>query len=529
MEKRALLAFVLSVLVFTLYQQWVRYEYAPRPAAARQTRSRERDDVAPAARTQAPPVESPPPEGRGGGEIRVETDLYVAVFTDVGARLRSFRLKRYRNSPAPNSGPVEMISPRASRWLAVELQGPEKFSDEDLVYDVFGRDLALAGDARGEILFVGLTPRGETIRKRYSFAGSSYAIGIEVSVDGAPEPIPLRLLLTSPTEPPTKGAAFEGALALAAEKLVREPPKRLEAGAALRGELSWIGFGYTYFLAALLPDEGRERVSLRQAEATAAMAIERETPTAAGRGRYTLFIGPKDLDVLKATGRGLERAIDFGYFGIVAVPLYHALRLSHRVTGSYGIDIILLTVLIKLLLAPLAHRSYVSMKRMRLLQPQMERIKQRFKDDRDRLNREIMELYRRNKVNPLGGCLPVLLQIPILTGLYRALQVPIEFRHARFLWIDDLSRPDWESLRVAVGEWQFGIPVLTLLMGASMFAQQRWMTPAAQDPDQRQLALLTPALFTVMFINFPAGLTIYWLASNLLAIGQQYLVSRLDG
>lgn len=167
------------------------------------------------------------------------------------------------------------------------------------------------------------------------------------------------------------------------------------------------------------------------------------------------------------------------------------------------------------------------MRRMKMLQPQMEKIKEKFKDDKERLNREIMELYRRNKVNPFGGCLPMLLQMPVLAGLYRTLRTPIELRHAAFLWIKDLSRPDWESLPVTLGGWKLGIPVLTLLMGASMFAQQ-WMTPTAQDPNQRQLALVTPTLFTVMFINFPAGLTIYWLANNLLTIGQQYLINRLD-
>jgi YidC/Oxa1 family membrane protein insertase len=165
------------------------------------------------------------------------------------------------------------------------------------------------------------------------------------------------------------------------------------------------------------------------------------------------------------------------------------------------------------------------MKQMQKLQPQMERIKEKYKNDREALNKEIMELYRRNKVNPFGGCLPMLLQIPVFIGLYNALLTPIELRHTSFLWIQDLSRPDWESLPIQLAGWSFGIPVLTVLMGASMFVQQ-WMTPSAGDPNQRRMMLMMPLIFTVMFVTFPAGLTIYWLVNNVLSIGQQYLINR---
>jgi YidC/Oxa1 family membrane protein insertase len=166
------------------------------------------------------------------------------------------------------------------------------------------------------------------------------------------------------------------------------------------------------------------------------------------------------------------------------------------------------------------------MKQMQKLQPQMERLKEKYKDDKEALNKEIMELYRRNKVNPFGGCLPMLLQFPVFIGLYNALRTPIELRHAPFFWIKDLSRPDWESLPLSFDSWHFGIPILTLLMGASMFAQQ-WMTPSAGDPNQRRMMLMMPVVFTFMFINFPSGLTIYWLVNNLLSIAQQYLINRM--
>jgi YidC/Oxa1 family membrane protein insertase len=247
-------------------------------------------------------------------------------------------------------------------------------------------------------------------------------------------------------------------------------------------------------------------------------------------GRYTLFIGPKDFDLLESVGKGIERAIDFGYFGFISKPLLNVLHFFHRFTSSYGIDIIILTVLIKLLMWPLTHKSMASMKSMQKLAPQMEKLKEKFADDKEKLNREIMELYKRNGVNPLGGCLPMVLQLPVFYGLYSVLGTPIELRHAPFLWINDLSQPDWHSLPFTVPSWwpsalPAGIPVLTILMGASMFLQQ-WMTPSAGDPNQKKMMMLMPLMFTFMFVSFPAGLTVYWLVNNVLGIAQQYWINR---
>jgi YidC/Oxa1 family membrane protein insertase len=226
-------------------------------------------------------------------------------------------------------------------------------------------------------------------------------------------------------------------------------------------------------------------------------------------------------------GKGLERSIDFGYFGFISIPFLYVLHFFNRFTGSYGIDIILLTVVIKLLMAPLTHKSFVSMKQMQKLQPQMERLKEKFKDDKEKLNKEVMELYRRNGVNPLGGCLPMVLQFPVFIGLYNALSTPIELRHASFLWIKDLSRPDWESLPFTLGGWHLGIPVLTIFMGASMFIQQ-WMTPSAGDPIKKDDAHDAVDIYLHVRI-VSRSLTVYWLVNNILTIGQQYWINRSVG
>ena len=321
---------------------------------------------------------------------------------------------------------------------------------------------------------------------------------------------------------------FEGLIALVGGKLIREAAEDIGAGKELNGEIAWAGFGFTYFILAVLPDApANQTVSVETIGGGFLMSMGSQASTGSLQtARFTLFLGPKDLDVLKALGNGLDRSIDFGYFTFVSAPLLHILRFFHRFTGNYGIDIILLTIIIKLLLAPLTHKSFVSMKQMQKLQPQMQRIRDRFKDDKEKMNREIMDLYKRNKVNPLGGCLPMVLQFPVFIGLYNALRTPIDLRHASFLWIKDLSRPDYESLPFTLLGWKVGLPILVLLMGASMFLQQ-WMSPSVGDPNQRRMMMMMPVVFTVLFVTFPAGLTIYWFVNNILTIGQQYLINRM--
>ena len=351
-------------------------------------------------------------------------------------------------------------------------------------------------------------------------------MGLEFSAEGVTSPPSLLLSTSADGQQTASDTVFEGLVALLDGKLLQEGAEEFAEGKTRDGELSWAGFAYNYFLFAVLPEnQGKHRLSVTRKGPSLDIGVQ--PLGSGGAARYELFIGPKDLDLLKEVGRGLEQSIDFGFFAIVSIPLIHLLRFSHRLTSSYGVDIILLTILMKLLLAPLTHKSFASMKQMQKLQPQMQRIREKFKGDKEKMNKEIMELYRRNKVNPLGGCLPMLVQFPVFIGLYNALRTPIELRHAPFLWIKDLSRPDWESLPVSLGGWEVGIPVLVLLMGASMFIQQ-WMTPTAGDPNQKRMMYMMPVIFTVMFVNFPSGLTIYWLVNNILTVVQQLIINRKD-
>lgn len=536
MDKRALIGIALSVLVLIAYQQIINYYYGAPPtdgsAPAGVKTEAEKTSVpvtAPSAATVAPTQTVPAaiPSGRSAKDLTVETDNYIATFTTQGARLKSFKFKKFRTSTDEKSPPFEIVSNATGvpLPLGVHLQAPAAFDDGALAYAVQGADLKLLGDAKGTLVFQGQTSDGTVITKTLTFSGASYSIGLEVGVksaDGAPLVPEVLLTDKSDHHEANHDAPFEGYLALVDNKIKREPAAEAIKGHEFSGEVSWAGFGHTYFLIALIPDNGAQhKVSVRQAGAALVSSIAGPT----GNGRYTLFVGPKEINLLESVGKGIERSIDFGYFGFISKPLLYVLHFFHRLTSSYGLDIIILTVLIKLLMWPLTHKSMVSMKSMGKLAPQMEKLKEKFGDDKEKLNREIMELYKRNGVNPLGGCLPMLLQFPVFVGLYNALSTPIELRHAPFMWIKDLSRPDWQSLPFTLGDWHLGIPILTILMGGSMFLQQ-WMTPSAGDPNQRKMMMLMPLMFTFMFVSFPAGLTVYWLVNNVLSIAQQYWINR---
>jgi YidC/Oxa1 family membrane protein insertase len=236
-------------------------------------------------------------------------------------------------------------------------------------------------------------------------------------------------------------------------------------------------------------------------------AVRLEQPLSDGRADFKVFLGPKAKEVLADANFELSRLLDFGWFWFIAIPMLYALRSLHTVTGNYGVDIILLTALVRVATIPLTQKSFKSMREMQKIQPQLKRIQEQYKDDQTKLQKEMMELYKSHGVNPFSGCAPMVLQIPIFVGLYNALLHAIELRHAPFaLWITDLSSP--ERLMVA----GVGIPVMTLVMGATMLVQQ-WLTPQQGDPTQRQMMTIMPVVFTFMS-STSVRLVLYWLAAT---------------
>lgn len=544
MERRALLAVILSLIIIVAYQELVLKRFAPPP-----------EHLAP---PPAPAIPAPPPAAvapevavspmapRGetvapsieGRDVVIDTDLYRATFTTAGARLKSFQLKRFRTTVDPASPPLETIHEAVAgeHPLGIGLRGQDHSADDAGVSYRVDRDrLDLRESATGAVTFVGERD-GVTFKKTLQFTGNRYLIGADLQVEN-PGPQFSELSVgwsrdVDLTSHPGKEVVFNAALALQGGKLHRDEYAGLEAGKLLENDVGWAGFTGQYFVAVMIPPNGAtpdtppNKVRLWQKRRGDLVQTHLLFPPAQFRTHIDVYVGPKSIDVLTEAGHSLRRAVDLGWFSFVAIPLLQVLKMAHAATGNYGLDIILLTVSIKILFIPLTHQSFKSMREMQKLQPQMAKIREEFKDDSERMNKEIMELYRRHKVNPLGGCLPMALQMPVFIGLYSALSNAIELRHAPFVaWINDLSAPDRLGTLALPFIEPAGFPVLTLLMGVSMFAQQ-WMTPSAGDPQQQRIMMIMPVMFTFMFINFPSGLTLYWLVNNVLTIAQQYAMMR---
>ncbi|MEN8687008.1 MAG: membrane protein insertase YidC [Desulfuromonadales bacterium] len=464
-----------------------------------------------------------------GREITVETDKYQAVFNTQGARLVSFKLKDYKDTAAEDAPPVQMFESGPLRYATLRTTGTEGFVlNEDARFETASADLIeVNGGAQYELRFKHVAANGMQYVKSYQLLGDRYTIDtrIELANSGA---TPLRgslgfALVQRWDENQDTNMydmySFIGPATLIKEEIEEVDVDDLTEGSVAYGrDVSWTSFQTKYFLSVVVPGTGSsERIEVRRKGGAVENLIETPVITLQPGERkaldYLVFIGPKDAEQLKAAGHNLDKVVHFGFFNILAQPLFLVLTFFYGYFKNYGIAIILLTVLIKIIFWPLTHKSYSSMKAMQKLQPEMQKLREKHGSDKERLNKEMMTLYKTHRVNPLGGCLPMLVQIPVFFALYKVLLDSIALRHAPFaLWITDLSAKD-------------PYYITPLLMGASMFVQQK-MTPTTADPMQAKIFMMMPIIFTFMFLNFPSGLVIYWLVNNLLTIVQQYFIHR---
>ncbi|MGC1343241.1 MAG: membrane protein insertase YidC, partial [Candidatus Binataceae bacterium] len=458
--------------------------------------------------------------------------LYTATVTTLGARLSSFTLKRYFATAAPGSGPYQMVPQTDARYpLGITLARAGKLAnDSALEYSCSGPGaIDVPGTATATIDCVATAADGTKIDKAIEFHGASYAFSMNVAVSGGAKLDGIGLAMSEPM------AAHEGyrdvpaVQAYVQGKTISDYESTLKKGTpAAAGKITYAGFGDRYFLSAYLPrnpTEGVLSMALEPGDNAFARILFGPSATLSAQ----VYMGPKLLEALETVDPSLNKSIDFGYSGIIALPFLRVLKLFHLIAPNWGWDIVLLTLALRVLLLPMSIKSQRSMMKMQRLSPQMEKIRQKFKDDSERQQKEMVDLYKRNHVNPVGGCLPMAIQFPIFIGLYEALLNAVELRHAPFiLWIRDLSAPDCLPLswmpRIPYIDCH-GLPVLVLLMGASTFLQQ-WMSPTSPDPNQQRMMMLTPIIFTVMFVNFPAGLSLYYFASNVLGVVQQVFLNR---
>jgi YidC/Oxa1 family membrane protein insertase len=552
MEKRTILAFVLSFLVLIIwsYVFGPKQNQAPKPDAPPQKESVNAESDRPKAPAVAPPaiVEVPekreerPASSAAEKEIEIDTRFYRAVFSSEGPSILSFKLKDYQETTDPDSPLIDLVNLEEGMGgkLLVGFGETTAARNMKMIYEVDRDNMRLEpGSSAQDLVFRAVTPTGIAIRQTYRFYPDQYRIDLTVDLvnqSGAPVTgsVAADLRALAPKEKKSY-YSYVGLVLLLEDKLKEVKIKEASEEKLLAGQIDWMAYEDDFFISAVIPDQPAKATFRGRLSASGVLQGTYLSPSTSIdaseklTSRFTLYFGPRDLGILKQLGKKLERAINFGWTDIIAKPLLYLLRFFNRYIHNYGVSIILLTILVKILFWPLTHKSYKSMKEMQKLQPRMAKMREKYKNDKAQLNKEMMALYKTYKVNPMGGCLPMIIQIPVFFALFRILGTAIELRQAPFaLWIDDLSAPDrlfQFPFEIPFMSPPYGIPVLTLLMGASMFIQQK-MTPTPGDPTQAKIMLFLPIIFTFMFINFPSGLVLYWLVNNLLSIGQQYRIHK---
>ncbi len=456
----------------------------------------------------------------------INTGNASVVITHLGARIVDYRLRDYKRELNSEEG-LNLVDSSASGALPLGVYAGNA-SDERVVYSLASVNGAPAGSpsanldlASGTVAtleFKGVLPTGSQIVKKLSFTGGSYLFNVDLALDrqdqsGQPVWLEWTHYYSSAKE---KELRIKHSISIldSTSRLQLVPIENLPQGLQERGSNRWIALGDTHFATALVPTVTTINTLLgREGD----VFISRVAGSNVG-GSFHLYVGPKDYKTLEGIGNfNLERTIDLGWFSFLALPLLWLLRFLYSLFGNYGVAIIGLTLLVKGALLPLSKASFASAKKMQDLQPEIKALRERVKDP-NQLNQEMFALYKRKGVNPMGGCFPVLIQIPVFLGLYNALLNAIELRHAPFAgWINDLSAP--ESLQL----FGIGVPVMVLLMAASM-VYQTWTTPnPSADPNQQKMMMIMPLVFAGMFIIFPmpAGLVLYWLVNNIISIVQQ--------
>lgn len=524
MEKRAVLAIILSLFVLVGYQ----YMFAPEApqVAEKQASVTEVPEKAAKPAGEQPPLpeavkgrkEARHPDNKElpGKDIRIETGDIKAVISTRGAYIKSWALKRYTDK-VEGGVPMELVPPGEGQLrLTFEESGAP--APDTLSYTADRESLAGAGS----VTLNAIRPDGVRVIKTFTFSEDGYNAKVKVSYENTS--------ISSTTEKPVFALSMLSKAAdqkvlyhelayLSGKDIKRISPDKFKDEKVASGQIEWAFLGDKYFITAVIPPKGTDtEVHSKKTgedlyEASLASRPLQIKPGETGNEEYDIYFGPKNVDILKAAGSRLERAVDLGFFDLIAYPMLLSFKWMYKVIPNYGIAIILLTVIIKMVFWPLSQKSYKSMKDMQKLAPLMEQIKEKYKDDKERLNKEVMELYKRHKVNPIGGCLPMVLQIPVFFALYAVLGGAVELRHAPFiLWITDLSVKD-------------PYYVTPILMGATMFIQQK-MTPSTADPTQQKVMMFMPLIFTFTFLSFSSGLVLYWLVNNVLSIGQQYYVNK---
>jgi YidC/Oxa1 family membrane protein insertase len=553
MEQRAFVAVVLMAAVLIIYQAFFIPAQVPAPSRPQQTEKSSAPALAPQASTAAPAPGAPALPGPiASGEARplqritkVKTPLYEASVSSEGGKFQEFVL-RYRGEK-----PMVAVGEIGPTGLVIATAASSKA--EVVPMQPSTEALQVGGDKPTQDLVLTGTYETLNVREKLTFRADSYAVDADIRVENrSAESRLVTIALPWSTRQDWRDEKLK-------ERFQGQHPTEIvwsTNGSIARSDKlctvegvsadgAWIGVGSVWYMATLLPrSDGFKLIAYGEDKACeskskepvgratiALQAMPKIAPGQAWEGRATIFVGPKEYDRLKALG--LEGAINFGGFPIprhwgglpmewLGIPILLLMNWVYRHVGNYGLAIILLTVVSKIAFFPLTVKSMRSMKAMQALQPQINALRNKYKSDPQRLQKETMELYREHKVNPMGGCLPMVAQVPIFYALYLALSVSVELQNAAFLCIGRLFGVDLWICDLASHDPTYVLPIV---MGITMFLQQK-MTPTAGDPRQAKMMLVMPFIFTFMFLNLPAGLVLYWTVSNILQIAQQRYLDR---
>lgn len=523
MEKRALIAVAIAFAILLVYQ----YFFMPQTPLKVQTQPKVEEKAVPsepqpspsnvASQTPALQRKAASPEEK---EIRVETELYSAVFSTRGATLKHFELKKYKDKKGQDV--VLLQSPGVAPPLA--MGSKDDFNLSDASFRFTGRDVTLDKNNKTGSLFFEYSGEGFSVKRSYTFYNDRYKVDVNDEVAGLPD-YWITLGSDFGIYEGKDTAAHIGPVILKETDRLEFDKRKLNEVKSYNQGLKWIAQEDKYFFSSLVPLSPVEEAKVWKMKDSAVTAFR----VKAGTNNFILYAGPKEYDDLKALHVGLEHIVDFGFFSIIALPLFWVLKLFYKLTGNYGWAIILLTTIVRIPFIPLINKSQKSMKKMQEIQPRMAEVKEKYKKDPQRMQKEMMELYKTHKVNPLGGCLPMVLQIPVFFALYKILLISIELRSAPFmLWIKDLSAPDtlFGHIPLAIPlVGGFAVGPLPIVMGITMVIQQK-MTPSSLDPAQNKMMMFMPIIFTFMFLNFASGLVLYWLMNNIFSISQQFYVNQ---
>ena len=571
MDRNLVLAFALSFLVLSLWTLYVDdgkpMEAPPGDLAAAEQPAANQPGSAPAtgeadaaarfpslpdAPPAAPPVAPTQPGEPAGAvgdsdknvpakQIELSSRLYQTRLTSQGAAIEGWQLREYTDEAGAN---ILMI-PEPSQVGPLAATPFLELGRGDLSRAVWQVD-----EQNENTVAFSYAAGGVALRKVYSFDPDGYSLRLHVEVRNASSvAISPRFLLDWPVELRTDRDFIDQNLSALHEGSLEKHPlaglgspgffrSMFGAGAPtyefMSGGLDWVGFQTTYFLAAVFPDnpaQARARfVVLEPSKRASAQLFFDPVDLPPGQmlsREFRAYLGPKEQERLDALGNGAIASIDLGWSWVQPLTRLFSwlLQALYSLIPNYGIGIILLTVLVRVVTAPLTLRQMRSMERLRRVQPKMKELQEKYKDDKQRQSEELMKLYRQEKVNPLGGCFPMLLQLPVFIGLFYALQSSIQLRHAPFVgWIRDLSAPD-ELFTLPLLD--LPVRVLPIVMGATMFVQQKITPMQTPDPTQaRMMMIIMPIMMTVLFYGFPSGLVLYWMLSNVLAIAHQLWIGK---